>query len=215
MTKTSGISEYLEKPFSRVLIPDPESGTYSARILEFPGCVAEGETVEEAYAKLEDAAENWIVAALDLGQDIPTPVVEHQYSGRVLLRLPKSLHQRCAELADREGTSLNKFIVTTLAERVGAITARAANVPRHTSAALGVFGHWNVMGSDPVDWTVLKNLGQLQVNLRSPVITTDAEITTAPGPNVDFMRQVFVDRGATVAAAGTLLIEKEGNPWQR
>ncbi|KKM61029.1 hypothetical protein LCGC14_1535950, partial [marine sediment metagenome] len=39
--------EILRKPYARVLIPD-ESGGYFAKILEFPGCYAEGETPNEA-----------------------------------------------------------------------------------------------------------------------------------------------------------------------
>ncbi len=34
--------------------PD-ESGGYSAAVLELPGCVSEGETLEEAYANIADA----------------------------------------------------------------------------------------------------------------------------------------------------------------
>lgn len=55
-------------------------------IAEFPGCVAQGDSVEEAYASLEDAAESWIQAALDLGHDIPPPAADQAFSGRVLLR---------------------------------------------------------------------------------------------------------------------------------
>jgi antitoxin HicB len=64
--------EYLKMPYSRVIIPD-EIGGFSAHILEFPGCLAEGETVEETYRSLERAAESWITVALDDGQDIPLP----------------------------------------------------------------------------------------------------------------------------------------------
>lgn len=62
--------EILRKPYARVLIPD-ESGGYFAKILEFPGCYAEGETPNEAIQNLESVAESWIEATLGLGQDIP------------------------------------------------------------------------------------------------------------------------------------------------
>ena len=122
--------EYLRAPYSRVVIPDPDSGTFAARILEFPGCVAQGDTFHEAYERLESAAEDWIRAALDLGQDIPAPAEERSHSGRILVRLPRSLHRRAAELAERDSTSLNQFIVAALAERVGAKNAQAAQADR-------------------------------------------------------------------------------------
>ena len=110
---------YLDRPYQRVLIPDEESGTVTAMIAEFPGCVAQGDSVEEAYASLDDAAESWIQAALDLGHDIPPPAADQTFSGRVLLRLPKSVHRRAAEAAGRDGTSLNQFILAAVAEKLG------------------------------------------------------------------------------------------------
>lgn len=123
MSKTIKITEkYLKKPYSRILIPDEESGTYTAVILEFPGCIAQGDTPQEAYEHLEDAAKDWIEAALDLKQEIPSPSQSVSYGGKVLLRLPKSLHRQLALIAEREGVSLNQFIVSALAEKVGAFT---------------------------------------------------------------------------------------------
>lgn len=121
---------YLSRPYSRVLIPDPETSTYTARILEFAGCVAQGSTPEEAYDRLEQAAMDWLTAAMDLGQEVPAPAEEQTYSGRLLLRLPKSLHRRCAEAAATEATSLNQFVVATLAEKIGAADAARARLTR-------------------------------------------------------------------------------------
>jgi predicted RNase H-like HicB family nuclease len=114
--------EYLKDPYSRVLIPDEESGTYTALILEFPGCIAQGDTPQEAYDNLEDAANQWIEAALTLKQDIPSSSQSLSYGGKILLRLPKGLHRQLALIAEREGVSLNQFIVSSLSEKVGAST---------------------------------------------------------------------------------------------
>jgi predicted RNase H-like HicB family nuclease len=123
MSKTRKITtQYLQKPYSRILIPDEESGTYTAVILEFPGCIAQGDTPQEAYEHLEDAAKEWIAAALDLKQEIPSPSQSVSFGGKVLLRLPKSLHRQLTLIAEREGVSLNQFIVSALAEKVGAFT---------------------------------------------------------------------------------------------
>jgi hypothetical protein len=40
------------------------------------------------------------------------------YSGRLLLRMPRSLHEELARASDREGISLNQFITGALAAAV-------------------------------------------------------------------------------------------------
>ena len=65
--------DMLKQPYARVLIPS-SSGTYFAKILEFPGCFAEGETPDEAIRNLESVAASWIQAALAQGQEIPQSI---------------------------------------------------------------------------------------------------------------------------------------------
>jgi len=113
--------EYVELPYSRIIIPDMQSGTFTAEIAEFPGCIAQGDTAEEAYEKLQEAAKSWIEASQELGQEIPLPLTEHEFSGKFALRLPRSLHRQAALAAEREGTSLNQFIIYAVSEKVGAL----------------------------------------------------------------------------------------------
>lgn len=132
--------EFLKKPYTRVLIPDEESGTFTARVVEFPGCLAQGASPAEAYERLEAAAESWIEAALEMQQEIPPPATDHQFGGRFALRLPRSLHRQAAELAELDGTSLNQFIVSTIAEKVGAENLyRGLARQLHSSIASTVF----------------------------------------------------------------------------
>ncbi|MBI5565662.1 MAG: toxin-antitoxin system HicB family antitoxin [Chloroflexi bacterium] len=116
---TTKSSDYLTKPYSRILIPD-DTGTYAAEILEFPGCFAEGTTPDEAMRHLEEAAESWIEVCLERGLDIPEPAMNQGYNGKIALRLPRSLHRQAARMAERDGTSLNQFLVTAIAARLGA-----------------------------------------------------------------------------------------------
>jgi len=44
----------------------------------------------------------------------PLPSSDNSYSGKLLVRMPKSLHRRLAETAEREGVSLNQYIVSLL-----------------------------------------------------------------------------------------------------
>ena|SRR5581483_3547299 len=41
------------------------------------------------------------------------------YSGRLLLRMPRTLHEELAQAAERQGTSLNQLIVGVLSRSVG------------------------------------------------------------------------------------------------
>jgi predicted RNase H-like HicB family nuclease len=111
--------EILKAQYSRVLIPE-EDGTFSAEILEFPGCFAQGETANEAFNNLEEAAKVWIEASLAQGLNIPSPALNQSYSGKIALRIPRSLHKRAAQMAARDATSLNQFLITAIASRIGA-----------------------------------------------------------------------------------------------
>jgi len=111
-------AEYLKKPYGRLLVPEEEGG-YRAEIIEFPGCFAEGDTAAEAAANLEDAAQSWLESTIARGQTVPEPMDELDYSGKLVVRLPKSLHRRAAYAANREGVSLNQFIVSSIAEQIG------------------------------------------------------------------------------------------------
>ena len=113
------IQAYLKQPYARILIPD-EAGGYSAEILEFPGCFAEGETADETMQALESAAESWIDAALEQGQEIPSPFLNQGYGGKVALRLPRSVHRKAAQFAYRDGTSLNQHLLSCIAGGIGA-----------------------------------------------------------------------------------------------
>ena len=114
--------DYLGLPYSRVVIPE-EDGTFRGEIFEFPGCIATGETEAEALASLKDVALSWLEASLAKGQVIPEPIENVEFSGKLVLRLPKSLHKKSARAAERDGVSLNHFIVSSLAEHVGIISA--------------------------------------------------------------------------------------------
>jgi antitoxin HicB len=107
------LEDYLNLQYPVTLYPDPEGG-YVAQIKDLPGCLTQGETLEEAIANINEAQELWIETAYESGDDIPLPSTDDTYSGKLLLRMPKSLHRRLAEEADRENVSLNQYIVSVL-----------------------------------------------------------------------------------------------------
>lgn len=129
--------DVLQRPYARVLTPE-EDGSFSASVLEFPGCFSYGDSPAQAYANLEEAATSWVEAALDQKIDIPEPLAAQRAGGRLLLRLPRSLHQRLTVLAERDGVSLNQYVVAALAERAGAATASARLVSEAQKMVRGV-----------------------------------------------------------------------------
>lgn len=58
-------------------------------------------------------------AASSVPAEEPEDAAKSAPSGRLLLRMPRTLHAELAQAAEREGTSLNQFITATLATRVG------------------------------------------------------------------------------------------------
>jgi len=113
------ISDYLKLPYHRVLVPAEEGGFF-AEILEFPGCIAEGDTASDAYQQLEEVAAEWIEGTLRDGEPIPPPTTDHSYSGKFALRLPRDVHRMAAIKAERDGVSLNTCFVSAIAAWVGA-----------------------------------------------------------------------------------------------
>ena len=69
---------------------------------------------------------SWIAAALEEGRDVPEPRSAKTHSGRLLLRMPRTLHADLTRASEREGISLNQFITDALA---GAIVWRSGGEP--------------------------------------------------------------------------------------
>lgn len=112
-------AEYLKKPYSRVVVPESD-GSFRSEIQEFPGCIAVGDTAAEALVNLEEVAASWIESVRERGQNVPEPFEENEFSGKLVLRLAKSIHQKAASAARRDGVSLNTFIANCVAEHLGA-----------------------------------------------------------------------------------------------
>jgi antitoxin HicB len=113
------IEALLRQPYARIILPESD-GTFRGEIMEFPGCIATGDSAPEALANLEEAAKGWLLAAVSRGQNIPQPIDNNNdFSGRLVLRLPKSIHKKATWVAEREGVSLNQFIVSSLSFTVG------------------------------------------------------------------------------------------------
>jgi antitoxin HicB len=98
---------------------DEDEG-YIVKCPEFPGLSAFGDTPDEAIAEAQIALELMIETYQESGYELPEPRKLEQYSGQFRVRIPKTLHRQAAELAEQEGVSLNAFVSTAIAARVGA-----------------------------------------------------------------------------------------------
>jgi predicted HicB family RNase H-like nuclease len=92
----------------------PDDEVFVAWVAEFPSLAAHGDTHDEALAEIKA-----VVAAVvdDLqanGEHVPEPFSLRSFSGKLVLRMPKSLHRDLVFEAEREGVSLNQLITSKL-----------------------------------------------------------------------------------------------------
>lgn len=103
-----------------------DGGGFLAEVPDLPGCMSDGETREEALGNVADAILSWVAAARELGHAIPKPSAAEDFSGRWVQRVPRSLHMRLSERAQREGVSLNTLVTSLIAEGLGTTLSAAA-----------------------------------------------------------------------------------------
>lgn len=112
------VADYMKLPYTRLVQEmNDESGHYFyGRILELDGCQSTGDTLEELYESLNEAMEGYLEVKIENGLPVAVPERMEDYSGKFNVRLPKSLHQRLAIEASREGVSLNQLVLYKLAQ---------------------------------------------------------------------------------------------------
>lgn len=107
------LEDYLEMQYPFQVIADPDGG-YVVVFPDLPGCMTQAETIEEISAMAEDVRRSWISTVYQDGDEVPLPSYPEEYSGKFVVRLPRSLHRKLAEEAERQGVSLNQHVVTLL-----------------------------------------------------------------------------------------------------
>ena len=112
-TNDRSLNWYLNQPYPYTVVPDPEGG-FVILFPDLPGCMTQVEAAEEIAAMAEDARAIWIETEFERGADIPLPSGSNDYSGKFVVRVPRSLHRALAEMAEREGVSMNAYVTTLL-----------------------------------------------------------------------------------------------------
>ena len=107
----------MEQRYPKQVFWSDEDDGFIAVAPDLPGSSAFGASEAEAIAELDHAIEAWIEAARTAGNSVPRPSEPaRQHSGKLLVRLPRTLHRDLANQADREGVSLNTLIVFVLSQ---------------------------------------------------------------------------------------------------
>jgi antitoxin HicB len=140
---SKSVEYYMNLPYKIELQRDPEGGWF-VQVKELPGCMSQGETPEEAIAMIQDAMRGWIEVSLEDGDPIPEPRPLDDYSGKFVVRVPKSLHRDLVDAAEREGVSLNQYINVALAQAI--VSGRApgdieAEAPKVSGSAGSFASH--------------------------------------------------------------------------
>ena len=111
--------DYMQVPYRMEVYWAPEGQCWAAEFPELPGLVAAHESWEGLAAAIDDAKRAWFEAMVEDGCPIPEPRVPPEVSGKLQLRLPKSLHAAAARVAELEGVSLNTLLVMAVAKELG------------------------------------------------------------------------------------------------
>jgi len=100
---------------------------FYASVNEIPDISSYSENYQDAYEDCLDALEVLYEEAQSQGKSFPTPfvpVVSSRPSGRVTLRMSRSLHERVARYAKQDGVSLNHWIIEAVSQRSGTYSAK-------------------------------------------------------------------------------------------
>ena len=112
---TKNVEYYMQLPYAMEIceIPKKEGGGIFISIPMLKGCMSDGECISEAYENIKEAQREWIASMLERNMPIPEP--DDDYSGKFVVRIPKSLHKLLVNQSKREGISLNQYVANSLA----------------------------------------------------------------------------------------------------
>lgn len=125
-------------------------------VKELPDVRAYGDTYQEAFDLAIDTIETAAEMFAEEGRAFPAPAEKSDdYSGRVTLRMPKSLHRVVAEQAEAEDVSLNQYILSVLAHATGVRQVAKTAFPRN-----GVDGS----SSEARNFTLIRSIKESRVD---------------------------------------------------
>ncbi|AST93692.1 pilus assembly protein HicB [Sutcliffiella cohnii] len=116
--KPKNIDYYMSLDYTVVInkVHEESLSYYYGKIAELDGCHTTADSVEELIKDLEEVKRDYIEIKLEFGDPIPEP--NEMPSGKIVLRMPKTLHWRLAGEAKQEGVSLNQYMIYKLSQSI-------------------------------------------------------------------------------------------------
>ena len=76
------------------------------------GCVAQGDTIEEALSEFEENEKEWLETAEKYAMAIPAVPIESMvsYSGKFMVRVAPYIHEEAVQFAKKQNISLNQYV---------------------------------------------------------------------------------------------------------
>jgi antitoxin HicB len=111
------LNYYMNLKYEIIVKPDEDG--FVAYIPELPGCITQADKIQEVFPMLADAKKSWLEIALKQKLEIPEPKSLDDFSGKFNLRLPKSIHKKLYEQAQKENVSINQLALCYIAEGLG------------------------------------------------------------------------------------------------
>ena len=92
-------------------LSEEEGSGFLAEFPDVPGCLADGDTVEEALEAANDALNSWLETTEKFGEPIPAPNALEDYSGQWRQRVPRicRLNTMCGLLSSMRIARFNEI----------------------------------------------------------------------------------------------------------
>lgn len=108
--------QFTVHPFSK-----DDGGGYLVDYPDIPGCMYDGETVEEAIANGRKALRDCLAVFRESARQLPKASVE---AAQWRQRLPRILYLKLTKQAESEGVSINSLVTAIIAEAIGSKLAK-------------------------------------------------------------------------------------------
>ena len=117
--------------YSMLVLWSEGDEAFLAHVVELPGCIAHGETREEAVHNASIAIENWIDTAKELKREIPAPVDVAEFEKRTAQQA-QELRNRFERAVEEAVENLQQVGFGSLYRgRVGVLPTRTEDLELH------------------------------------------------------------------------------------
>ena len=113
------MTKLAEYPFEIRPLTLEEGAGFLISYPDFSECIADGDTVDEAFKNGQEALKQTIATLKAKGVPVPAPNGGGVASGKFVARVPKTIHAQLTTRAKVEGVSLNTLVVSFIAQGLG------------------------------------------------------------------------------------------------